>query len=195
MAWRRPGDKPLSEPMMVRLPTHICVTRPQWVNKYTQRLGIRRWLNLWTLTKTVLQNTFQYQMAKNCQTDRICTYIKQDRAWSFSPVNVLKRNGVMPLACAVVNGNWLYDFAKPLFAVDDFKNDFADQISFKMASNNSWNFAALRGSWGHQAFIYHRDIYPSVSHSTISLLTQTMIARPVSKIRQLIVTPWDRFKR
>ena len=32
MAWRRPGDKPLSEPMLVRLPTHICVTRPQWVN-------------------------------------------------------------------------------------------------------------------------------------------------------------------
>ena len=32
MAWRRPGDKPLSEPMMVRLPTHICATRPQWVN-------------------------------------------------------------------------------------------------------------------------------------------------------------------
>ena len=31
MAWRRPGDKPLSETMMVRLPTHICVTRPQWV--------------------------------------------------------------------------------------------------------------------------------------------------------------------
>ena len=31
MAWRRPGDKPLSEPIMVSLPTHICVTRPQWV--------------------------------------------------------------------------------------------------------------------------------------------------------------------
>ena len=31
MAWRRPGDKPLSGPMMVRLPTHICVARPQWV--------------------------------------------------------------------------------------------------------------------------------------------------------------------
>ena len=26
------GDKPLSEPMMVSLLTHICVTRPQWVN-------------------------------------------------------------------------------------------------------------------------------------------------------------------
>ena len=32
MAWRRPGDKPLSEPMMVILPTQKCVTRPQWVN-------------------------------------------------------------------------------------------------------------------------------------------------------------------
>ena len=32
MAWRRPGDKPLYEPMMVQLPMHICVTRPQWVN-------------------------------------------------------------------------------------------------------------------------------------------------------------------
>ena len=31
MAWRRPGDKPLSEPMLVRSLTHICVTRPQWV--------------------------------------------------------------------------------------------------------------------------------------------------------------------
>ena len=33
MAWRRLGGKPLSEPMMVSFLTHICVTRPQWVNK------------------------------------------------------------------------------------------------------------------------------------------------------------------
>ena len=32
MAWRRPGDEPLSEPMMFNLLTHICVTQPQWVN-------------------------------------------------------------------------------------------------------------------------------------------------------------------
>ena len=30
MAWRQPGNKPLSEPLMVSLLTHICVTRPQW---------------------------------------------------------------------------------------------------------------------------------------------------------------------
>ena len=31
MAWRRPGDKPLSETMLASLLMHICVTRPQWV--------------------------------------------------------------------------------------------------------------------------------------------------------------------
>ena len=33
MVWCRPGDKPLSEPMMVSLLTQICVTRPQWVKE------------------------------------------------------------------------------------------------------------------------------------------------------------------
>ena len=37
MVWRRPGGKPLSEPMMVSLLTHICVTRPQWVNTLRPR--------------------------------------------------------------------------------------------------------------------------------------------------------------
>ena len=55
MAWRRPGDKPLSEPMVVRLPTHICVTRPQWVNC----VAVNHWLllfrkrsqtNIWFMT-------------------------------------------------------------------------------------------------------------------------------------------------
>ena len=35
MAWRCPGDKPLSESMMVSLPMHICLTRPQWVKAMT----------------------------------------------------------------------------------------------------------------------------------------------------------------
>ena len=34
MAWRRSGDKPLSEPIMVSILTHICVIRPQWVNSF-----------------------------------------------------------------------------------------------------------------------------------------------------------------
>ena len=37
MAWRRPGDKPLYEPMLVFVQTHICVNRPQWVNTEAER--------------------------------------------------------------------------------------------------------------------------------------------------------------
>ena len=47
MAWRRPGDKPLSEPMMIILLTHICVTRPQWVKPYW-------WLSKKTVVTTLL---------------------------------------------------------------------------------------------------------------------------------------------
>ena len=40
MAWRRPGDKPFSEPMMVSIPTHIRVARPQWVNVISDHYNI-----------------------------------------------------------------------------------------------------------------------------------------------------------
>ena len=56
MAWRWPGDKPLSETMMVSLLTHICVTRFQWFNplKHRNMRGIlpthgfnRNWFRQW----------------------------------------------------------------------------------------------------------------------------------------------------
>ena len=50
MAWRRPGGKPLSEPMMVRLLTHICVTRPQWVKQRLQNF-VKRVLRKWFFTR------------------------------------------------------------------------------------------------------------------------------------------------
>ena len=34
MAWRRSGDKPLSEPMVTNSLTHLCVTQAQWVNHW-----------------------------------------------------------------------------------------------------------------------------------------------------------------
>ena len=38
MAWHQPGDKSLSEPMLISLVTYISVTRPQWVK--LQLLGL-----------------------------------------------------------------------------------------------------------------------------------------------------------
>ena len=64
VAWCRPGDKPLSEPMMVSLLTHICVTRPQWVivfiflRVYSSDLGYCQ-----GIIRTTLKND-QHRLAK-----------------------------------------------------------------------------------------------------------------------------------
>ena len=47
MAWRRVGDNPLFEPMIVSLLTHICVTRPQWV-KSVRFIIFRRICTIWS---------------------------------------------------------------------------------------------------------------------------------------------------
>ena len=39
MAWRRSGAKPFSGPMVVSLPTHMCVARPQLVNEFIKLWG------------------------------------------------------------------------------------------------------------------------------------------------------------
>ena len=56
MAWRRSGDKPLSEPMMVSLLTHLCVTRPQWVNNNRSFLVL---VMDWCAEQTILSLTWE----------------------------------------------------------------------------------------------------------------------------------------
>ena len=46
MAWCLVGTKPLSEPMMVRLLTHICVSRPQWLKESYCRIS-RSFHEIW----------------------------------------------------------------------------------------------------------------------------------------------------
>ena len=48
MAWRQSGDKPLSEPMMVNLPMHTCITLPHWVNPLwpSDAISRRSWSSL-----------------------------------------------------------------------------------------------------------------------------------------------------
>ena len=52
MAWRQPGNKPLSEQMMVSLPTHICVARPQWVK-------VSVWVSYWIPMFDLVVITYQ----------------------------------------------------------------------------------------------------------------------------------------
>ena len=77
MAWCRPGNKPLSELMMVSLLTHICVTQPQWVkaNKHKAITWTNVDQDLWYHTASVGHNELisisinQFINAKqiNCQ--------------------------------------------------------------------------------------------------------------------------------
>ena len=60
MAWRRPGDKPLSEPMVVSLPTHICVTRPQWV-KACMCSFVNGWLTIDIVSSVTLNTSLQIE--------------------------------------------------------------------------------------------------------------------------------------
>ena len=53
LAGRRLGDKPLSEPVMASLLTHICVSRPQWVKSTSQHYYIWAWFECWVSIKSV----------------------------------------------------------------------------------------------------------------------------------------------
>ena len=76
MAWRRPGDKPLSEPMMVVLPTHICVTRPQWVNESNGTYNLQyKYFDAYTTTYFIWSNSRLH--------GNNYTYIQPFSVWRF----------------------------------------------------------------------------------------------------------------
>ena len=82
-ARHRPGNKPLPEPMVVSLLTHICVTRPQWVhqviNKHTKnnnaaiQMQYISAINIYRVTRTYKINIGgQYDMyPRKCSKNQI----------------------------------------------------------------------------------------------------------------------------
>ena len=64
MAWRQPGDRPLSEPMMVSSLTHICVTRPQWVNNQLVLQKAVMWMST-KLHQRMVTHGFKIRLFKN----------------------------------------------------------------------------------------------------------------------------------
>ena len=96
MAWCRSGDKPLSEPMMVSLLTHICVTRPQWVKRHTSDSYI--WLETVQETScmTCLINDLWSKVHKifhHCSLKNTHTHIELLGPWF--------------MLCHTYNTNWL----------------------------------------------------------------------------------------
>ena len=68
MAWHPPGDKPLSEPMMVRLPMHICVIRSRWVKTDSTRVNGCEY----TIVTAVYTNAFYVKNHNSIQNSVTC---------------------------------------------------------------------------------------------------------------------------
>ena len=88
MAWRRPGDKPLSEPMVVSLPTHICVTRTQWVKmsicivfKHTLEMNIHQCFTFDTPVSMKWRDVVFYDVSDVPSNVTLPTYCHMMTSW------------------------------------------------------------------------------------------------------------------
>ena len=95
LGWHQPGDKPLCEPMMVRLSTHICVTRP--VNRNT---GMDRWIHLsiWyiihhgpTIKSTLAKLSLKVSHRKFAIKKTAWRVSYVSCPWTFSHINIILR--------------------------------------------------------------------------------------------------------
>ena len=96
MAWCRSGNKPLFEPMMVCLPTHICVTLPEPMLTQFTDAYIRHWgreVNIWILWDfvqcEVRFDNFWWQQIEDLHYS--CWKISSNLPclWSMLPVNAI----------------------------------------------------------------------------------------------------------
>ena len=85
MAWHRPGDKPLSEPMMISLLTHICVARPQWVKIIVNSDAIWRH----RLGLTLAQAKALYLTAPSHYLN-LCWLIMKSDLWHSHQINFIR---------------------------------------------------------------------------------------------------------
>ena len=110
MAWRRPGDKPLSEPMMVRLSTHICVTRPHWVLNMPVHAHSRRTVPSVQRPKDIFIVPFSVVFILISSWQLSCQYKLSMQQCPYPPVTMIlyyKKNRCPEdiAGCSAFNGN------------------------------------------------------------------------------------------
>ena len=98
MAWRRSGDKPLSEPIVVSLQTHVCVTWPQciyslWLNKKHQASNFHKF------SQNVMRARLPWHV-QNC--DLIRSFI------SYKSITYLLQNDDYKLVNVYENSSMLF---------------------------------------------------------------------------------------
>ena len=94
MVWHWPGAKPLSEPMMINLLTHICVIQPQWV----KFIG---------LSQTAEQNT-GIILGIGSANERQCYIVTSPlTGWAHTQNDDKNGIGSIGLSCSWVAETWL----------------------------------------------------------------------------------------
>ena len=86
MAWCWPGNKPLSEPMMVSLLKHICLTQPRWVKQKLTYNTLRPEQNDWYFADNwhfqmhflewKILNKISLKFIAECQTNKKSTLVQ-----------------------------------------------------------------------------------------------------------------------
>ena len=84
MAWRRPGDKPLPEPMMVSLPTHICgaQTSSSDLIVCSQQISPTSWKHCLQTLKTLYKHFFYWCSSSNFNLSILRNYITSTLSYS-----------------------------------------------------------------------------------------------------------------
>ena len=184
MAWRRPGDKPLSEPMMVNLPTHICVSRPQWVKKLRRlhettqidRLGLAQG---WRLIEDIVDkmnntNICQHNsMLKDiCQQLCVLALSSQLTQWTLDKIAEIlhivcqKNFSIFWFSehyCDVIMGEVVSQITSLAIVYSIVYSD-ADQRKHQSSASLAFEFPAQKASNAENVSIWwrHHDFDPSV---------------------------------
>ena len=143
MAWSRPGDKPLSEPMMVSLLTHICVIRPQWV-KETPPYSYSPRNCSWICTKWVITGFWMMIWCQISSNHLINFFLVIRVRWCNSISNVFESDGSL----------WVKQMNKFIFGL---------WLFFKLFFFFFFFFWGGGGGFIHGKAIYVYTIYASYS--------------------------------
>ena len=107
MAWHRPGDKPLPEPMMVSLPTHICVARPEWIKKLMNEHlmdinSCHYWKYIFSLRLQMIFKIYNI-------TEKVCSNKNQvSYLWFNKTIDLLKSQNGCPRVLTLTRTSSLY---------------------------------------------------------------------------------------
>ena len=113
MAWHWQGNKPLPEPMMVRLLMHIFITQPQWVNRWPPAAVtfIFGWSNIVTVDALMTSSNRLLTTTMLCHSDDINIGLLSDSLITFKQLgicfqNVISFSNVIPYKCHISVSNW-----------------------------------------------------------------------------------------